>query len=215
MARQVVPGEATPLDVREERRRLVARLAPARRLLLRGDASSVELRAIAAATPDDPLGLDLAGRVADVIGRSVAVSRAFDEPTARPQADAEARALLEAADELAGLEPPLKVLRADRLAVYRMLGGLHNLPDGERHARALLAPVLKGSPQRRDQRLTTLRALVDGGGPAQVAAALAVHRNTVAYRIRSIEAATGWDLSDPDLRLALGIALRIVQKAQS
>jgi DNA-binding PucR family transcriptional regulator len=44
-----------------------------------------------------------------------------------------------------------------------------------------------------------------------VAAALGVHRNTVAYRIRRIEAVSGWDLRDPELRLALAVAVRIVQ----
>jgi len=214
MARQSVPGDETSLEMREEQRHRVTRLAPARRLLLRGDAGSIELRAIAAAVPDDPLGLELARRVADVLGRPVAVSRRFDDPSVRPQADAEARALLEAADEMAALETPPSVLRADRLSMYRLLGSLHNLPDGPRHARALLAPVLKGSPGRRREQLATLRALVDGAGPAQVAAALGVHRNTVAYRVRAIEGATGWDLSDPDLRLTLSVALRIVQNDQ-
>jgi len=37
-----------------------------------------------------------------------------------------------------------------------------------------------------------------------------VHRNTTAYRVRRIEELTGWDLREPDLRLALSIALRIL-----
>jgi DNA-binding PucR family transcriptional regulator len=37
-----------------------------------------------------------------------------------------------------------------------------------------------------------------------------VHRNTVAYRIEAIQRETGWDLRDPDLRLALQLAIRIV-----
>ena len=215
MSRQSIPGEETTIAERERRREKVNRLGSARRLLLRGDAQSVELRVIAAATRDDPRGLELAERIADVLGRPVAVSKSFDAPTARPQADAEARALLEAADEMAGLQSPPAVLRADRLAMYRLLGSLHNLPDGERHARALLAPVLDGSSARRAARVATLRALLDGAGPAEAAASLGVHRNTIAYRIRALEAATGWDLADRDLRLALGVALRLVRNAQN
>ena len=39
---------------------------------------------------------------------------------------------------------------------------------------------------------------------------LGVHRNTTAYRMRRIEELTGWDLREPDLRLALALALRIL-----
>jgi DNA-binding PucR family transcriptional regulator len=41
-----------------------------------------------------------------------------------------------------------------------------------------------------------------------------VHRNTIAYRVRGIEELGGWDLRDPELRIALSVALRIVQIAQ-
>jgi DNA-binding PucR family transcriptional regulator len=41
-----------------------------------------------------------------------------------------------------------------------------------------------------------------------------VHRNTVAYRVRGIETATGWRLADPELRIPLAIAVRLVQEEQ-
>ena len=214
MARQVSPGEELSLTEREERRERVRHLAPARRLLLRGDASSIELRGVAACVPDDPLGLDIGARMARLLGRPVAISHPFDDAGARPAADAEARALLEAGDALAVVQAPPPVLRADRLAQYRLLGSLHNLPDGERHARELLAPLMTGSVRTRAERLATLRAILDAAGPADAAAALGVHRNTVAYRLRGIEAMTGWDLHDPDLRFALALALRIVRNRQ-
>ena len=37
-----------------------------------------------------------------------------------------------------------------------------------------------------------------------------MHRNTTAYRVKRIEALTGWDLREADLRLALSLALRIL-----
>jgi DNA-binding PucR family transcriptional regulator len=37
-----------------------------------------------------------------------------------------------------------------------------------------------------------------------------VHRNTTAYRVKRIEELTGWDLREADLRLALSLALRIL-----
>jgi hypothetical protein len=211
LADQAPPGAAPSLEQREELRRELRLLAPARRLVLRGDAASLELRAVLAAAPDDPDALGLAGRIGRFLGRTVAVSRPVSDPADRPVAEAEARATLEAARSLVGPPP---VARADRLAAYRLLGGLHNVPDGTRQARALLEPLLGGRPDVRTERLATLRAVLDHPGPGEAAAALGVHRNTVAYRVRRIEAATDWDLADADLRLALGMALRIMQSAQ-
>jgi len=106
------------------------------------------------------------------------------------------------------------VVRADRVAAYRLLGSLPNLPDGQRLARGLLEPLLGGRPALVAERLATLRVVLDHPGLAEAAAVLGVHRNTVAYRVRRIESLGGWDLQDPELRLSLAIAVRIVQEAQ-
>jgi purine catabolism regulator len=193
---------------RETLRRDLRSLAPARRLTLRGDVQSVEIRIVAAVDAADPDGVALSRRIGGFLGRLVAVSRPFDEPAGRSAAEADARATLEAAEALG--EPPA-VARSDRLPAYRLLGNLHNLPDGARQARALLAPLLRGRPDVRRERLATLRAVLDQPGLAEVADVLGVHRNTVAYRVRRIEEATGWRLADPDLRLPLALALRLVQ----
>jgi DNA-binding PucR family transcriptional regulator len=63
------------------------------------------------------------------------------------------------------------------------------------------------------ERLETLRVVLDRPGLAEAAAALGVHRNTIAYRVRRIESLGGWDLQDPELRLSLAVAVRIVQRA--
>ena len=201
-------AEDDSLERRERTRREIRLLAPARRIGLRGNAESLELRAVLAADPADPQALDLAGRVAALLGRSVALSRPFAEATGRPAAEAEARATLEAVETL---EEPAAVARADRLPAYRLLGNLHNLPEGPRRARALLEPLLAGRPDVQREHLATLRAVLDQPGLAEAAQALGVHRNTVAYRVRRIEALTGWRLSDPELRLPLALALRLVQ----
>ncbi len=214
LAEQATPGIALTIDQRDELRRELRLLAPARRLGLRGDAESLELRVVLAVGRDDPAGIVLAGRIAAFLGRGVGVSRPFDDPSDRPAAEAEARATLEAAR---GLPAAPRVARADRLNAYRLLGGLHNLSDGPRQARLLLDPLLATASREeaRRARLETLRALLDHPSPGEAAAALGVHRNTIAYRVRRLEAETGWDLADPELRLALGIAVRIMQSAQS
>jgi PucR C-terminal helix-turn-helix domain len=264
IGRQIVPGEDAPAEERERRRERLARLAPPRRLLLRGDATSVDYRLVAALPPDDPRGIALASRIASTIGRDVAASRPFARPEERSAAEAEARATLEASEAIpAAREAPQSISRAsigsdgsdglgaapssggsrvvptapsrrgaravpatqssvgprvvlaERLAAYRMLGDLHNLPNGPRLAGALLAPLLSGgSAATKAQRLATLRAVLEHPGAAAAAEALGIHRNTLLYRIVHIEERTGWRLDDPDLRLALAIAVRLVQNDQ-
>ena len=216
LARQRVPEEADDaaeaLERRETNRRELRLIAPARRLALRGDADSLEIRAVLAVDqPDgsDPLGLATAGRIAAFLGRVVAVSRPFGAVGDRPTAEAEARAALEAAEALAGGGP---VAQAALLPIYRMLGALHHLGDGERLARVLLEPLSVGRADVQREHAATLRALLEHGGPGEAAVALEVHRNTVTYRLHRIESITGWNLADPDVRLGLLIALRLVQK---
>jgi purine catabolism regulator len=193
---------------REALRREIRSLAPVRRLSLRGDVQSVVLRIVAAIDAADADGSGIGGQIGSLLGRIVAVSRPFDVISARSAAEADARSTLEAVEALA--DPPA-VARADRLPAYRLLGHLHNLPDGPRQARALLAPLLRGRPDVRRERLATLRAVLDQPGLAEAADILGIHRNTVAYRVRRIEEATGWRLADPELRLPLALAVRLVQ----
>jgi len=213
LARQREPGgdDDTPAarEAREATRRAIRLLAPARRMTLRGDADSLEVRAVAAGDLDEAAAL--AERIGDLLGRPVAISRAFSTPAERPAAEAEARATLEAA---LSLDRQPRIARADRLAIYRMLGAMHKLADGPQLALAVLAPLLDARPDVRPERIETLRAILGHGGVGEAAAALGVHRNTVAYRLRRIEAATGWQLSDPELRLPLAAALEFVQEEQ-
>jgi hypothetical protein len=202
---------AAELEAREAVRQEVRRLAAADRIALRGDAWSLELRVVVAVSRDDPVGLGLAGEMARLLGRPVAISRPFGEPAERPAAEAEARSTLEAVLEL---RHPPAVARADRLPAYRLLSGLHNIPDAIRQARALLAPLRTGRRRWDEAVVSTLQALLEQPGRAEAAAALGIHRNTLAYRVRWIEGRTGWDLADPDLRVALLLAVRIVQEAQ-
>jgi hypothetical protein len=211
VARKQFAGDADAVAAREELRHELRLRFPARKLSLRGTSESLELRLVAAVDADDPQGMTIAGRIAAFLDRPVAVSHPFTEPGRRPGEEAAARVALEAAETLS--EPP-RVVRADRMPAYRLLGNLPNLPDARGQARALLEPVQGGRPAAVEERLATLRAVLDHGGPGEAALALGVHRNTVGYRLDRIREQTGWDLSDPDLRLALGVAVRIMQSAQ-
>jgi hypothetical protein len=217
VARQVAPEHAVAIEERMARRDRIAALYAPGRLALRGDVSSLEYRIVVAVEHDDALGLRIAGRVATAVERLAAVSRPFRSPEERPTAEAEARSTLEAVEELAAIgepAPPDRVARGDRLAAYRLLGQLHNLPGGARLAEALLAPLRVGRPTEQAERIATLRALLDHQSAAGAAQSLGIHRNTLLYRTARIEAITGWRLDDPQLRTALSLALRIVQKDQ-
>ena len=72
-ARQSEPDDGGP--TREEVRAELRFRFAARRLALRGTSESLELRAVAAPEPDDPDGTGIGERVADFLGRTVAVSR--------------------------------------------------------------------------------------------------------------------------------------------
>jgi hypothetical protein len=102
---------------------------------------------------------------------------------------------------------------AYRPAVDRILRAVMDAPEGPYSARELLAPILVGRVQARQERIATLRAVLESGSAVEAATRLGVHRNTIAYRITRLEERTGWDLTDPDLRLALLLALRLVQDA--
>jgi len=207
------PAEG-PDDVaaREETRAELQLLASPRRLALRGSSESLEIRMVAAAPDDDPEGRAIADRVAGFLRRTVAISRPFAEPGARPAAEQAARATLEAAELL---DDPPPVVRAARLPAYLLLGNIRNLPDGVRQARELLGPILVGRAEAQGERLATIRAVLETPSLGEAATRLGVHRNTVAYRVNRLERLAGWDLADPDLRFALLLAVRIMQNAQS
>ena len=205
----------------ERARNALRRLEPARRLQLRGDASSLELRLVYAPPAADRRAAEFGARLSRRIGRPVALSESFATTAERASCEAAARATLEAFEALpAGERRRLAaadgatVLRAELLPALRLLAGLATLPDAPRHARALLQPLLSGRRARDAQALATLRAVLDHAGMAEAAAALGIHRNTLAYRLAVIERRTGWRMSDPLVRFGLALAVRFVQTDQ-
>lgn len=59
--------------------------------------------------------------------------------------------------------------------------------------------------------VVSVRAFVDAGGRWETAArALGVHRHTLRYRVRRAEELMGRDLSDPDDRLEVSMALKVI-----
>ncbi len=221
VARQLDEARPTTFEQRARLRQELQRSEAPNRLMLRGDASSLELRMVIAPGADDPDGYAMAVRLARRLERPVAISRPFGEAAERAALEAQARLTLEAIEALPAAERELLatgvgviVGRAELAAAYRLMGSVQALPEGLRHARTLLAPLLSGRARRDERLLATLRAVLDHPGLAEAAAALGIHRNTLTYRVGRIEQLTGWRLADPGLRFSLSLAVRLVQNAQ-
>ncbi len=75
--------------------------------------------------------------------------------------------------------------------------------------RRLLATLDGLTPRQRERMLDTLRAWLDAqGNVLDMAERLAVHPQTVRYRMRQLENTFGDRLRDPDARFELDLALR-------
>src|SRR6185436_8095870 len=104
VARQNADDQPAGLSEREAARAAIRRIEPARRLQLRGDAASLELRLVFAPAPSDPRGVAIASRVSRQLRRPVAVSESFADPADRAPREASARVTLEAFENLPEVE---------------------------------------------------------------------------------------------------------------
>ncbi|HEX9362953.1 MAG TPA: GAF domain-containing protein [Candidatus Dormibacteraeota bacterium] len=102
-----------------------------------------------------------------------------------------------------------------RVASYRSLGAFRLLlevqsPDSlRRFVDELLGPLLKYAQSRDTPLLETLEALSAARWVRRAAARnLAIHINSMTYRVDRIQSLTGLQLDDPETRVAISIALR-------
>ena len=213
MARQLVAGAPTELGDREHLRARIARLAPARRLRLRGDAGSLELRVIVVATTADPLGLAMAGEVAaSGIGRSPSRARSTGPtidhwPSRRPS---HPRSRRQPASRLSPRlsrtgRSPGGVQVAGQPAQPARRRPQRNGPAGTHpHRASSHGRRAPGDPAGGPRAARPLRGGPRPGHPSQ----------HTGLPDPSIETVTGWRLEDPDVRFALALAVRLVQNAQ-
>ena len=76
-------------------------------------------------------------------------------------------------------------------------------------AEAVLGPLARADAA--GPQLATLRALAHSGYRMKLAAAaLELHPHTLSYRVKQLRARHGLDLDDPDVRLRVDLALRIL-----
>ncbi len=96
------------------------------------------------------------------------------------------------------------------LGIYRIIYAAEGLPELREFHDEALTSLLTYDTQHGADLIRTLNAFFRANcSPKEAAAILAVHRNTVLYRLDRIGEITGLDLDDSDIRLRLQIALRI------
>lgn len=108
-------------------------------------------------------------------------------------------------------------LRNGAVTRYAELGALRLLlvlnrdrPDEmDSFIQETIGPLLEHDAQSGVPLLPTVRTFIEHGGRLrETAAALFVHRNTLAYRLERAAETLGADLKEPDTRLAIELALR-------
>ena len=105
---------------------------------------------------------------------------------------------------------PSGVAHIDQLGVQRVLMGWFSSEDFARYARSILEPILELDAEH--ELLRTLEVYLDAScSNTDAAHRLLVHRNTVANRIRRIVEVLGVSLDDPETRLSLQLACRVLR----
>lgn len=98
-----------------------------------------------------------------------------------------------------------------------LLRELEDAPRLREYAYHELRPLLNQSSASRHSLLATLKAYIDAGGSAKRAAeTLHIHRQTLYYRVAQLQNLFGEDvdLTDPEIRTSLALALRIYHQAE-
>lgn len=206
--RSVTAGAIDATTLHELDERLAAAGISAPRLIPRADGASTWLTA--ANRADAPAASDLIGRLRAVFDTAGAADfvAGVGSPESGPAgigrtlAQARTAALLAQADEAGG-----RVRSSAALGPARLLLDWRTADSSRQDARQILQPVLDADPVL----LATLASYLDSAGVATMTARrLGVHRNTVRQRIARIQALLDADLSDPDTRLALQLAQRLL-----
>jgi sugar diacid utilization regulator len=100
------------------------------------------------------------------------------------------------------------IARTADLGVYRLLLALRKSGDLQPFVERELAP-LRNTPRKEDHLLETVEVYLEcNGNLSEAARRLHLHRNSLLYRLHHIRDLLGHDLENPELRLALQLALK-------
>jgi sugar diacid utilization regulator len=164
----------------------------------------VAVRSPADRTPWEDLAARLRGTPAGR-GCRVGVGGLCESPDDYPRSYREGRLAL----RLAEFTGEQSATAYDELGVYQLLSEVTDPKGVDAFVRRWLGPLLEYDARRGASLVRTLSRYLDvGGNYDATAAAMALGRSTVRYRLARIREISGHDLSDPDTRFQLQLASR-------
>lgn len=105
-----------------------------------------------------------------------------------------------------------EVIRYDSLGVYKLLFAVKDGNALQEYAAQLLSPILQYDREKNDILLQTLRNyLLCNCNNQKTADSLFIHLNTLKYRLQKIQDICEVDLGDPEERLNLQLALKVLE----
>lgn len=139
----------------------------------------------------------------------IGVGRAYAELRELGRSYREARRALGLARKLGLADRPVLF---ERLGLFRLLMTLADEYPAE--ARSFvdetLGKLIEYDRENRSDLVETLRVCLESNlNISEAAEKLHVHRNTLLYRLRRVEEISGWNLENPDSRLALHLATKL------
>jgi DNA-binding PucR family transcriptional regulator len=147
-------------------------------------------------------------RVEELAGTKcrIAVGSSCRQPSDFPRSHREAQVAMALQENtLAGPN----VLTWESLGAYQILSTVDDVEGVERFVHQQLGRLFQYDTQKKSDLVETLyRYLESGCNHANAAQELAVHRNTLKYRLDRIGEISGRDLTDPDTRFNLQLATR-------
>lgn len=174
-----------------------------------------EVVALVPATPDTAAAVvaDLITAVAGDRGGgrrpfSTGVSRVIESVADLPTAYDQARKAVAVGRRTRG---PSSVAHFDTLGVHRLLSLVSDPDELRGFAADILGRLVCDDADATDLRHTLQTLLDTNCNVAETARTLHFHYNTLRYRIGKLESIVGPFTSDPDLRLDVALALRVVQ----
>jgi purine catabolism regulator len=178
----------------------------------RGDVLAVLLPVEAALVDDDagPAFESLRVRLGRLVGETTAtvgLGRRTAGPREIVRSYAEAEQAARIATQFLGGN---RTATFEELGVYRVIAKVEDRGTLEAFRREYLGPLEEYDARHAAELVETLEGFFAcNGNHARAAEMLHLHRNTLLYRLERIEVLTGRDLSDPETRLSMQLALKI------